>query len=684
MATTPQGRQLTVAHRQAQLGHRADLTRGVLAAWGGLDVANLAVTAKAVAVVLAELVRAAFSRSVDTAAEYVVRHAAAEGVKITPHRALVPERDRLRLHLETSVRASTLTALRAGKSPREAGAVALVRTTGTATRLALAGGRATVTGTARRSRRVKGYRRITSQTPCPFCALLVSRGAVYRSKTTALLDSSGESYHDHCACQAELVYHDEPATEHEKWLAELWEEATKGLSGREARLAFARAYTASLDVRPAALPPLEETRIVPFASVAQRHTVSTETLAAIERAAAELPTTTEEWDAPVQRPMERRIDVRLREAEAAVEEAEQALFARRQETSEYFRSKRTPHHRRDRLMDERTSRERSAVVLARNLVDYLRELADGERPEEFERDGWGRADERPSYLYPTDANGVRVPPTMYERHLDAVLDVGNRILADLRAALPEVDLERRDESTEAECRAAAAREAAVLRDLLASARSFGGSHTDATALTEDDDRSNSRRGRRDWRERLAEAEAEFPADWIALSSLRPLRLAASPRAFYSSDRDHLAMPTPDRDRSIYDGGYRDSTAEVVVHEMGHRMEHTVPGLTHLEFTLARRRSTVDGVVEPLRTLRELTGVDAYGHREVAYPDRWAEPYTGKTYEAWSKEHPASAAWEVFQTGLQDTFGRGTRRFGDTELQAFVLGCLATLHRKGGA
>lgn len=124
----------------------------------------------------------------------------------------------------------------------------------------------------------------------------------------------------------------------------------------------------------------------------------------------------------------------------------------------------------------------------------------------------------------------------------------------------------------------------------------------------------------------------------------------------------------------YTGGFKDYPTEVAAHEMGHRFERTVPGLRALEFALHRRRSSKNGVLESPKAT----------DKAHIFADDWAKSYSGKSYEYSHKKstRPATSSWEVFQTGLQDVFGRnaGYARKGDSELSDFVLGSLLTLGR----
>lgn len=56
---------------------------------------------------------------------------------------------------------------------------ASVRTAGAAVREAINGGRGVANLVTKRDRKVKGFARVTDSNPCPLCALLASRGAVY-------------------------------------------------------------------------------------------------------------------------------------------------------------------------------------------------------------------------------------------------------------------------------------------------------------------------------------------------------------------------------------------------------------------------------------------------------------------------------------------------------------------------
>ncbi|WP_405944748.1 hypothetical protein [Streptomyces sp. NBC_00932] len=154
---------------------------------------------------------------------------------------------------------------------RDAGAL----TAGAADRDALMGGRDLLDQSSRADRAVIGWARVTDSDPCHFCALLASRGAVYRSQWTARYTgrtgrrartvtrpdgmddwSPGrlasweaaqglDRYHDNCHCTIVPVYsRTDWLPEASRAFRELYDLSTDGLSGDDARRAFRRAIEA--------------------------------------------------------------------------------------------------------------------------------------------------------------------------------------------------------------------------------------------------------------------------------------------------------------------------------------------------------------------------------------------------------------------------------------------------------
>lgn len=151
--------------------------------------------------------------------------------------------------------------------------VALVTSSGAASRHVLTGGREAQMRLIRADDAVKGYIRVTDEDPCSFCAVLASRGIVYKkSSFSGVNRRTGEAFkvnprlaglsldeakvHDNCACQIEPVLvrnaHAWPGRARE--FQRLWYEATKGYGGKDALNAFRRAYEAQRRERGLARP----------------------------------------------------------------------------------------------------------------------------------------------------------------------------------------------------------------------------------------------------------------------------------------------------------------------------------------------------------------------------------------------------------------------------------------------
>ncbi|MEU7039847.1 hypothetical protein AB0A77_02160 [Streptomyces varsoviensis] len=296
--------------------------------------------------------------------------------------------------------------------------------------------------------------------------------------------------------------------------------------------------------------------------------------------------------------------------------------------------------------------------------------------------------------YRRDENGSLLPPERYERYLDSVLGVGRDLQWELHSIMDSDDELRRlrenfqalqavpnptAEELETARRAIARREASFVRTLLADVRPFGGS---TPIIVGDPSEIGGDLGHApgNWKEQLHEAFSHFPEAWHALTQDATLHVVGQERAFYSRSYrgrpDFMALSL--HDYRGYDGAFTDGATEVAAHELGHRMEQYVPGLCELEYTLVRRRAMRDGVLSPPRNMADLNPHYNRDAQEMTYEDDWPNAYTGKTYERHYAIDPAHAPSELFQVGLQDLFGRGTTKYGDEELEAFMLAILVLL------
>lgn len=117
---------------------------------------------------------------------------------------------------------------------------ALTTTLGTASRIALDGGRTTIINTTLADKVAVGWYRVTSRTPCGFCAMLSGRLIAYKSEKSADFLS-----HGNCACSAAPAFSRDaelPAINTEA--AALYRTATKGAPKGGQLAAFRKAWDA--------------------------------------------------------------------------------------------------------------------------------------------------------------------------------------------------------------------------------------------------------------------------------------------------------------------------------------------------------------------------------------------------------------------------------------------------------
>lgn len=113
--------------------------------------------------------------------------------------------------------------LSTGSTAAQATSVARAGTAGEAMRFVLGGGRSLIDNAVNTDEAILGVQRRTSGAPCHFCAMLASRGPVYKSEATARFQP-----HAGCSCQPEPVYQDRaPLTAQALVEREKWDEAKR-------------------------------------------------------------------------------------------------------------------------------------------------------------------------------------------------------------------------------------------------------------------------------------------------------------------------------------------------------------------------------------------------------------------------------------------------------------------------
>lgn len=199
---------------------------------------------RALQTALAALVRDRRSQSARLAGPYYQRLRAEAGVR--GEASLVLPRELGEVRLGKALNGAGLftyrQALTLGATPTQARDRIAVTLAGTASRLALEGGRDVIERTVLDDEDALGWARIGDGDSCAWCLMLISRGAVYKSGATAGdTGHGGEKYHDHDGCQAVPVFdHSDPYQQAAEELYELWQQVTAGHSGAAARRVWRR------------------------------------------------------------------------------------------------------------------------------------------------------------------------------------------------------------------------------------------------------------------------------------------------------------------------------------------------------------------------------------------------------------------------------------------------------------
>jgi hypothetical protein len=219
-------------HQAAQASLAAALAREVAAVWQALlNVAQLAKTLPDLSAVIAALVGQYGSASAAVAADYYGTARLNAGVSglFTVVPASPPDHGQV----DAGVRWATKGLWTPAPDP----VPALKLTQAAVETLVLDTGRDTLIGAVETDRKARGFARHTEPGCCYFCAMLATRGDVYRSRQSASFQA-----HPGDRCQPEPVFTAyEPPAQVREW-QQLWRSSTRGTSGKDAVAAFRQAF----------------------------------------------------------------------------------------------------------------------------------------------------------------------------------------------------------------------------------------------------------------------------------------------------------------------------------------------------------------------------------------------------------------------------------------------------------
>lgn len=221
-----------VAAQQAQRGLAALVLRDMAAAWQRLNVAKLKQSRPLWVATVAGIVHRYGSASGALSVEFYneARHAAGARSAFSVPVADIPTLDHVSSVMDWATRGLW------SEQPDVEAAKTLAD--GAASKLTLDVGRQTIVDAVEQDKVAHGWARVARPSSCFFCAMLATRGAVYRSEQSAHFEA-----HDHCTCYVEPLFgaaYEAPA--HVRQWESLYRESTAGKSGHAARLAFRQAF----------------------------------------------------------------------------------------------------------------------------------------------------------------------------------------------------------------------------------------------------------------------------------------------------------------------------------------------------------------------------------------------------------------------------------------------------------
>lgn len=176
---------------------------------------------------------------------------------------------------------------------------------------------------------------------------------------------------------------------------------------------------------------------------------------------------------------------------------------------------------------------------------------------------------------------------------------------------------------------------------------------------------------------MRQAEDVYPTEWLeALRADLPNRYGG---------RTAIGLGPLQRGHADWAGNIRlsqsspgfegdNGTGGVAVHELGHLMERSTPGLLAAQEAFLWSRTSTGEVGS-----RQRERVTRISGREVGYKDEFASHYTGRSYAAQTSTMGVGTAhesYEVFTTGIESLYAGS--EYLDDDFRAFMLGVLAVL------
>jgi hypothetical protein len=235
---------ITEAFRAQQAFLAAIAIRDILSIWGLLSLRDVRSSWPAVKVALASLIRDRFGMAGAAGNAYYLQVRSAAGVlEDVPILELPPALDEalITATLDSTGPYSLLARIKSGQQVTEAVQNTGVQLSGAASRLILNGARMAVLTAVQEDSKAVAWMRVTAANPCSWCAMLASRGPIYRTEASA-----GFKAHNNCRCVAQACFSAEDAEAlRDNDLYQQWQQVTQGHSGKYALRAWRRYWDAA-------------------------------------------------------------------------------------------------------------------------------------------------------------------------------------------------------------------------------------------------------------------------------------------------------------------------------------------------------------------------------------------------------------------------------------------------------
>jgi hypothetical protein len=224
MASTSFGTSLTESHREEQARLALQVMQESLKLWALLPVDDMDLRRPDWQAAMGPLLGDARSQSQQIANGYYRSFSQAETglFRDIPPVGVRFDRDRLLTTLDITGPARFKSMVGRGLDPGRAWQVAGVAVAGASARLTLEAGRQEIDEQVRRDPNTLGWQRVASDSACPFCMMLVSRGPVYKEQTATFQS------HDACQCTAEPIFKREGEwTDQAREARQMWNDAQR-------------------------------------------------------------------------------------------------------------------------------------------------------------------------------------------------------------------------------------------------------------------------------------------------------------------------------------------------------------------------------------------------------------------------------------------------------------------------